>query len=235
MYDIGNHVPPATRQPVPTDNTSRFVIGQVDTWRDTGTLISHDSAREIAAWWQASDADGLPFAAFASTGTITVDLPEAIGNVFEYVQPGPVDTLALRALLAYLRECTVTVWTVGSNPEGFDPDHDQVTVYDDSDPGWLSAVGDLAGRIECAPDDQCGCDCLCDDSETCHACGFDGDVSAILSDRVASYMPTGDESADARRDFTVTLCPDCSGLPVCYWVQRFTGRAGDVLDFPTLP
>jgi hypothetical protein len=73
MRGTGNHKPPEYMQPCPMDNTSEFIVRQVDHWikRPYFTEIIHtEVAREIASWWADGGVRGIQFAAFASTGTI---------------------------------------------------------------------------------------------------------------------------------------------------------------------
>jgi hypothetical protein len=128
MRGIGKHTPPADTQPAPADNTSERVMYQVRVFtngvpdgrygingqpRFVRPLIHAESAREIAAWWQAPRN---AFAVFASTGTITDSLADEITHEINFTAglSGTYDPAearstrdenlsALRALLAYVK------------------------------------------------------------------------------------------------------------------------------------
>lgn len=78
MRGIGYHTPPNIMQPKPKDNTFEYVHAQIKYWFEYGTPINYESAREIAAWWQAPNQQGLPFSQFAGEGTISIDLGDSI-------------------------------------------------------------------------------------------------------------------------------------------------------------
>lgn len=103
MRGIGSHVPPALRQDTPEDNTSRHVTDQVAHWRATGEHVHPEIAREIAAWYQSPGADGLPFAAFQSTGRLWPGMVTAVWREVRATDHEDVDALwSLLALLAYV-------------------------------------------------------------------------------------------------------------------------------------
>lgn len=120
MRGIGKHTPPEGMQPQPADNTSDEVAQQAARWSDKaigeayhgGSLIHTESAREIAAWWQAPGGTGYSFAVFQSTGTIVPSFVADIEHELTVVTgdtwtTGEENGVYLRALLAYVKACEV--------------------------------------------------------------------------------------------------------------------------------
>lgn len=113
MRGTGNHVPPTQTQPMPPDNTSRYVLTQVTAWRwrhrgltdgewSSGELIHTESAREIAAWYASPGSSyGRAFALFATAGEVADDLIRAIDC--EVIHAIGSSRPPLRALRAYVK------------------------------------------------------------------------------------------------------------------------------------
>lgn len=236
-----NHTPPAGMQAEPTDNTSGYVTPQVALFnRDrlpTSSTDAHtrhihtQSAMEIAAWWQAPRGYGADFAAFASTGTITEDLTDAIASELTVwanalrESRDPTDRTealdnraALRALDAYVRACTVRVWSVGSNHAGYMPEGDVVAFMD-----YPAAVNHFTDMVKEAPDaltDETD-DCTCvDGGEACDFHSLEAQVGAYLTDSVPHvwHGPNGWVVNGEPRDLLLYLRPDDRPLPTAYWV-----------------
>lgn len=107
MRGIGNHTPPAEMQDEPADNTTADVNKQVNLFYLYPDRVIHtETAREIAAWWQASDSRGLAFAEFASTGTISDRLLPAIYKEIDGVGLHPTQVAQLQALGRYVQRAT---------------------------------------------------------------------------------------------------------------------------------
>lgn len=73
MRGTGKHKPPQWMQPCPQDNTSDFIVKQVEHWVDRPyftEIIHTEVAREIASWWASSSPRGMNFTAFATAGNI---------------------------------------------------------------------------------------------------------------------------------------------------------------------
>lgn len=103
MYGNAQHKPPAYMQCMPTDNTSVDVDTQVTYWRRHGRVVHTEIARSVAAWWQGPAERDMPLTRFASTGTLSADLTEAIWrNVRELTLGGTEGLWPLLALLAYV-------------------------------------------------------------------------------------------------------------------------------------
>lgn len=105
-----NHTPPANQQPLPLDNTSRDVTRQVTRWGKTGQPVNVQIAMEIASWWQSPGNDGIRFAEFASTGTITdgihEDITREMANLPDYNMGDREAYQELCALGAYITRAT---------------------------------------------------------------------------------------------------------------------------------
>lgn len=78
MRNRWDHTEPDAIQERPEDNTSKFIDEQVAAWQATGVLVHVETAMEIAAWWQSPGTDGIDFARFQGSGTITARLLPAI-------------------------------------------------------------------------------------------------------------------------------------------------------------
>lgn len=179
------HVTPDGQQSCPPDNDETDVNAQVWVFVQTGQIPHVQVAMEIAAWWQSPGYAGIDFAVFASTGTITHGLAEAIdkaadkyvgelqevGDYYaltpwdETTDGDPADSLnALHALGAYVRECKVRPWTVGHNMTGYSPEPDNVTVHLDYDDAYEAFIDQLDRLAEHFADGDAGahedeCDC----------------------------------------------------------------------------
>lgn len=118
MREVWFHEAPKRHQTEPADNTSRYVLAQVNLWAaqrqrmaccdsaigpgcehmrglpvDAGVLIHPESAMEIAAWWQGGD--DYCVTVFASTGHITPGLVRELKGLIglwekDLRRPGPV-------------------------------------------------------------------------------------------------------------------------------------------------
>jgi hypothetical protein len=121
MRGNAKHIPTTATQPCPPDNTSDYVMRQVNIWStfralDLGVKIIHpESAQEIASWWQTPRS---AFAVFASTGRIVEGFAEEINaEIRAYVSSADEragmgaaerdNTVVLFALLAYVKACEV--------------------------------------------------------------------------------------------------------------------------------
>lgn len=233
-----NHVGPLERQDMPADNTSAYVMAQVRLWSGVhnsaryahlaGTLIHPQSAMEIASWWASPGAHGIGMAQFASTGTVTEALLDDITREIEHAQIQPVDAAmadgtgyrdknidALRALDAYVRACTVPVWTVGRNIAGYLPESDVTPFLD-----YADAVDYFRTEVEQAPDalaDDEDCTCV-DGGELCEFDSLDAEVRAYLTDDVPSVV--NGRVFGGERELSIALRPDSASLPTVYWLNR---------------
>ncbi|MET0418350.1 MAG: hypothetical protein ABW022_20250 [Actinoplanes sp.] len=204
MRGAPRHTPPTHTQPQPPDNTSDHIDGQIIRWTQTGQLIHHETAREIAAWWSASLL-GDPFAAFASTGTIIDDLgPEIL------IAPtnDRSDRAALAALLAYVDAVTVTVWVVGHNTVGYLPENDPFAFTLD----YQDARTDYITYLEGAPDtlgyDTCACFIVDEDDELCDMCEMQAEVAAFIRDDLP-----------AKGSASLWLRPTDEPIPINFWLD----------------
>ena len=208
MRTTVNHTPPAEMQPMPADNTSEYAMAQVALWaggsggRRTGVLIHTQTAMEIAAWWQSPGPDGIAFAVFASTGTVTDDL----------LPDGSPEADALRALDAYVRACSVPMWSVGSNIAGYLPMTDPAVFLD-----YADAVEHFRDVVEQAPDemlpdeDEIGADGQSEyDALTAH-------VGAFLTDD-APHTLNG-RAFGPERESSISLQLDSAPLPTVYFLS----------------
>jgi hypothetical protein len=210
MRSIGNHIPPVTTQPIPNDNTSVYVRTQVRAFRQSGVLINPEIAREIAAWWQSPGPDGMPFAEFASTGTIGTDLFDCVE--WQSQKASPEDAEPLAALRSYLLACTVTVYTVGRNTVGYLPE---------SEPYFTLSVREARSEFEralkedapsiVARTDECQCgDDVVLGAESCELCGTEALARSVIQGGDA-FNPDGTASW--------IFVPDGSVLNVAFWIH----------------
>lgn len=110
MRTTVNHVPPPGMQAMPTDITSKYVMRQVLESNRGQQLIHTQSAMEIASWWQSPGPHGIDMAQFASTGTVTDALLNAIDReihateetTYAHVESVRDNGDALRALRSYV-------------------------------------------------------------------------------------------------------------------------------------
>lgn len=248
MRGTGNHTPPAEMQPEPADNTSRHVMRQVGRWNGTvppidarnpgvpNPLIHTESAREIAAWWQSPGTDGIDFAAFASTGTITEDLGDAITREITRAEARTVPhwngtgAPALRALLAYVRACSVPVWTVGKNIAGYTPESDVHAFLDYADA--LTAYRDMLTyqAPEDVTRDDPNEDCACvDGGELCEWHSVEAHVAAHLRDECPSSV--GGRAVPGARPLGIVVSADSWCGSMSYWLAGpETVNYGEYLD-----
>jgi len=179
------HVTPDGQQSCPPDNDGTDVNAQVWVFVQTGQIPHVQVAMEIAAWWASPGYDGIDFAVFSSTGTITHGLAEAIDKAADQyvgelqalrsyyaltpwdqtVDGDPADSLnALHALGAYVRECKVRPWTVGHNMSGYSPEPDNITVHLDYDEAYeafrdqLDALRDFFADGTMDHEESCDCE-----------------------------------------------------------------------------
>jgi len=210
MRGPGTHTPPADTQPQPAHNDSVTVMRQAHrwnrepgTWREHGPLIHPEAAREIAAWWQSPGPAGLPFAAFASTGTLTADLAPAIERELSdltgaaHLDPETREArTALRALRAYLDACPVTVWRVTHTPT---PTADPAIVA--SALTWPTTREALHAHLDeyAATQWPAGCDTDQNDTDHCHRCRFQHDAAGWLAGDPLGFDATPDTAAHTFR------------------------------------
>lgn len=204
MRGIGNHIPPATTQPVPPDNTSRHVDAQVAVWEATGVLVNCESAREIAAGYQDPRRDS--YAPFASTGTITKDL---IADL-HIDEPGiDVDKDALRAYILASSLPAGQVWTVGHNTPGCLPEGDLYRTHDRAD-AIIGLRSDVEFGNDAIPHQTEEEDVECTD---CDACTNEG--------LIESKFASADGDDDGKGDMSITITD--GGRDVVYWATVNTG------------
>jgi hypothetical protein len=213
VRDTWHHQPPATTQPAPADNTARDIYAQVDAWRRGGNLPHPEVAMEIAAWWHAPDT---ALAAFSHTGTITDGLVAEIDAELADPALAGGDRQPLRALRAYLLECTVTPWTVGENSAGYLPETDPYLTLD-----YADAITEYRNRLTEAPDQMVGgpdeCTCV-DGGEACEVHALEAMVESYLHDEVPN--PVGGRVYGPERDLAIALRCDAQALPREFWLHR---------------
>lgn len=213
MRGTWRHQPPDTTQPAPADNTGDHVAAQVDAWHHGNGLLHPETAMEIAAYWQVP---GSALAAMACTGTITHDLVAEIDVELTDTELADHDRQQLRALRAYVLDCTVTPWAVGQNTAGYLPEADPYLSLD-----YADAVSTYRDLLTEAPDqlaDQPE-DCMCvDGGEACEVHALDAEVGAYLHDDVP--VPVGGSVHGPQRELAISLRADSQPLPQEYWVHQ---------------
>jgi hypothetical protein len=168
---------------------------------------------EIAAWWHAPDT---ALAAFSHTGTITDGLVAEIDAELSNPALANSDVHALRALRAYLLECTVIAWAVGDNTAGYLPETDPQLTLD-----YADAVQTFRDLLTEAPEQLAGqpdeCTCV-DGGESCEVHALEATVEAYLHDEVPN--PVGGRVYGPERDLAITLRCDSQALPREFWLHR---------------
>lgn len=126
MRNRWDHEAPEGHQPVPADNTSRYIYAQVSRWLRTDEPIHPEVAMEIAAWWHGPGRLDTAVTYFSHSGTVKIhgidgwddgaglgpDLGDAVRRIImdrsrpqsdpRYGGRPDVDTLCLNALSAYV-------------------------------------------------------------------------------------------------------------------------------------
>jgi hypothetical protein len=187
----------------------------------SATVLTNSEAREIAALWQSPGVQGIGFAMFASTGTITDALLEDIDREIESMERETGDAermtdvasnlVELRALLAYVNEQNVLVWSVYHNHAGYLPESDGFLTLT-----YADAVTAYIDELLEAPEALCG-DEECDgtpDGETCEVCTMDAHVRAYIADEVPSVI--GGRVFGEQRTMALALRSESAGLPTVY-------------------
>jgi hypothetical protein len=243
MIRTVNHVAPTHMQPTPINTTSEFVTQQVNLWaasvRVPGApyMVHTQSAMAIASWWQSPGTHGIGMARFASTGTITDDL---IGDIDREIIGGDCETvadrLALGALRAYVRSCTITAYTVGSNTPGYLPESAHTFLsWADARTAFIDLVSEAPEALtidadagDCSADGPCEITteshgtCDVDSLEECEFHSLDAEVKAFLTDDVPSHTDG--------LEFGITLCPDSRALGTHYFLAATECTVADVID-----
>ncbi|WP_189112232.1 hypothetical protein [Pilimelia terevasa] len=195
-------------------------------------MVHLESAREIAAWWQALDND---FTAFASTGTIRDDL--ALDIRAELSSPlnrawddddRERNLDALRALEAYLKACKVTVWSVGQNIAGYLPQSDifRTLDYADALDEYRRVLTEDAPECVAWTDE---CECESDDSELCELCATEALVAGYLRDDVpdSANVRYGHPAAE---EHGLVISAESWAGSMSYWLRRVEMTYGEFLQ-----
>lgn len=167
-------------------------------------MLTYSEAREIAATWQSPGREGIGFAQFASTGTVTDALLEDIDRELA------TDTLTgefraeLTALRAYVDTLDVRVYSVGSNTAGYLPEADVFysLAYSDALDAYVDSVREAPSGF--FPDAMSG------DEEEYES--MSAHVKAYLTDEIDT-LPHG-----YREPIAFALRPDHLPLPHIYWL-----------------
>lgn len=183
-------------------------------------IIATDKAREIAALFQSPGQDGIGFAQFASTGTITEALLDNIDRelaergamlipgVFTDAEECIVELTSLRE---YVNAQTVTVWAVGQNTAGYMPESDVTYALDYSD-----ALETFEDMILEAPErfyPEVDTEDADDDYLRMTAL-----VAAYIADEVPSCV--GGRVFGTPRELSLSIRPEYLHLPTVFWVKR---------------
>ena len=195
---------PAHHQDCPADNTDEYCWDQTRVWAQSGGTdhVHPEIAMQIASYWHSPSQRDEAITVFASTGTITDGLAEDIDRERKpyrdtwnasfgksIITPSSlrgvlVDALRnwtmLDALLAYVRACPVTAYTVGKNIAGYLPESDPAyrgLDYREAVQAYMDMLTDEAPE-DVARDDECAC---CDDY-TCELCTVEALVKSYLRD-----------------------------------------------------
>jgi hypothetical protein len=224
----------------------------------TTEVLTTERARGIASTWQSPGTDGIGFAQFASTGTVTDALLDEVAQkihqlttrdaalgiyVTEDGTGGWVDgdlgsveaNLAdMVALQVYLNGCTVPVWTVGRNVAGYLPESDVAAFLD-----YADAVEAHRDEVQEAPesffadeDGECGGGECLDGGESCDFHSMEAEVGAYLRDDLPWIIRPSMSAVNPTqtpRECSIALRPDHLPLPTVFFLARSERLVSDYL------
>lgn len=190
-------------------------------------MISIESARTIASYWQSSGTHGIGMAQFASTGTVTDSLFDDIARESDATDSA-LDRTELAQLLEYVRSLSVAAWSVGHNTAGYLPESSPSLFLDYADA--VEAYTDMLGE---APDMLASDDCECGGDELCEYHAIEAHVKSYIRDGVPWIIRPSVHAVNPHggtaRELAFSVRPDSAALPTEFFLARTEVNVADYL------